>query len=312
MARIRQVKPEYFLDEELANCCSRDARLLFIGMFNLADREGRLEDRPARMKVQIFPYDDDISPSTISGFLDQLTQGRFIIRYEAQGKRLILIRTFKQHQHFHKDEQPSKLPEPQEDTTMHRASTVQAPCRSGVSEIHPLETGPENQGQTTGNKEDTKIHRTCRPTSTSTSTYTYTSTDGMGASHPETPRRARRTSQKTGCPSVFEPSDSMKEWASSANPSLDLKVETEKFLDWHRAKGNSFADWDAAWRTWIRNSFKFNGNGAAKSSGNGSKSTGACDESDERSTYEFLLKQQYLTIQQDEMLTRLREKFKNP
>jgi hypothetical protein len=44
----------------------------------------------------------------------------------------------------------------------------------------------------------------------------------------------------------------MKDWASNAFPDLDLKVETEKFLDWHGAKGSSFADWDKAWKGWIR------------------------------------------------------------
>jgi hypothetical protein len=26
----------------------------------------------------------------------------------------------------------------------------------------------------------------------------------------------------------------------------------EKFRDWHLAKGNTYADWLAAWRTWVR------------------------------------------------------------
>jgi hypothetical protein len=208
-------------------------------MWTIADREGRLEDRPARMKAQIFPYDDDISPSDISGFIDKLEQGGFISRYEADGKRLIWIRSFTRHQHFHKDEQGSKLPEPKEDIKIHRASTVQAP----------------------------ELHRTCTHTSTYTSTSTSASTDGIGATRPDAPKKARRSSQKTGCPAVFEPSENMKEWASKAYPNLNLTVETEKFLDWHKAKGNSFTDWDAAWRNWIRGTEKFNG--GAKN-GNGS------------------------------------------
>jgi hypothetical protein len=28
--------------------------------------------------------------------------------------------------------------------------------------------------------------------------------------------------------------------------------EFEKFADFHRAKGSAFADWDAAWRNWVR------------------------------------------------------------
>jgi hypothetical protein len=31
----------------------------------------------------------------------------------------------------------------------------------------------------------------------------------------------------------------------------------ERFLDHHRAKGSVFVDWDAAWRTWVRNGVGF-------------------------------------------------------
>jgi hypothetical protein len=34
-------------------------RLLFTGLWCLADREGRLEDRPAEIKAEIFSYDDN-------------------------------------------------------------------------------------------------------------------------------------------------------------------------------------------------------------------------------------------------------------
>lgn len=61
MARIRQIKPEFYLDDELA-LCSRDARLLFPGLWMLADRAGRLENRPAKIKAQVFPYDNDVRP----------------------------------------------------------------------------------------------------------------------------------------------------------------------------------------------------------------------------------------------------------
>lgn len=107
MARTRQIKPEFFVDEDLANC-SRDARLCFAGLWTLADREGRLEDRPKRIKAQLFPFDDlDVSP-----LLAELAEHRFIIRYEADGKSLIAIRTFAEHQHVHHREGVSKYPPP--------------------------------------------------------------------------------------------------------------------------------------------------------------------------------------------------------
>src|SRR5262245_36759940 len=100
MARIRQIKPVFFIDDDLA-LCSRDARFFFVGLWVLADRAGRLEDRPARMKAQIFPYDSDISIREIEGYLDELVKHCFIVRYQVSGKKLIWIRTFIKHQHCH-------------------------------------------------------------------------------------------------------------------------------------------------------------------------------------------------------------------
>jgi hypothetical protein len=37
------------------------------------------------------------------------------------------------------------------------------------------------------------------------------------------------------------------------------------FVDHHQAKGNKFANWQAAWRTWLRNDQKFNGKPKVKS-----------------------------------------------
>jgi len=48
MARSRNIKPGFFRNEMLAEC-SPLARLLFAGLWCLADRFGRLEDRPKRI-----------------------------------------------------------------------------------------------------------------------------------------------------------------------------------------------------------------------------------------------------------------------
>lgn len=226
--RIRQVKPEFFLDDSLASSCTRDARLLFIGLWTLADREGRLEDRPAKIKAQIFPFDDDISVSEMVSFIDQLAAEGCISRYEVDGKRLLWIRNFLKHQHCHHKEQPSQLPPIKEDNKKPRASLGQAP------DLPP--TSPSAS------------------TSTSTSTYGLRHTaSGRAASQPPRAKKGLRASQRTGAPGLFEISESLKEWASKACPNLCIDEETEKFLDHHRAVGSSFRDWDAAWRKWMRN-----------------------------------------------------------
>ncbi len=110
MARIREIKPEFFLDEEIA-ALSPLARLAFIGLWQLADREGRLEDKPNRLRAQIFPYDQGAEMTAI---LDELARspGRFIVRYQVEGRAYLEIRSFRRHQRPHPKEKPSELPAP--------------------------------------------------------------------------------------------------------------------------------------------------------------------------------------------------------
>ncbi|MCX5689585.1 MAG: phage replication protein, partial [Planctomycetota bacterium] len=82
MARARNIKPGFFKNEELG-AIPMGARLLFVGMWTLADREGRLEDRPARIAAEVFPYDREICVSTVSTWIDALAG--FVTRYTANG-----------------------------------------------------------------------------------------------------------------------------------------------------------------------------------------------------------------------------------
>ena len=62
MARSRNIKPGFSRNEDLAEC-SVWARLCFALLPTLADREGRLEDRPKRIKGDLFPFDNvDVDP----------------------------------------------------------------------------------------------------------------------------------------------------------------------------------------------------------------------------------------------------------
>jgi hypothetical protein len=119
MARIRSIKHGFFTNEELADC-SRDARLLFIGLWVIADREGRLKDRPRKIKVEVFPYDDvEVSP-----LLDELQQAKFLIRYQVNGEPYIQILNFTKHQRPHPNEPASEIPPPQQITTSNEHFTA--------------------------------------------------------------------------------------------------------------------------------------------------------------------------------------------
>jgi hypothetical protein len=49
----------------------------------------------------------------------------------------------------------------------------------------------------------------------------------------------------------FEPNELSRRWAVDKGLGDAIGVETAKFLEWHRARGSEFADWNAAWRTWM-------------------------------------------------------------
>jgi len=100
MARIRTIKPGFFKNEELAEL-SFPSRLLFIGLWTQADKEGRLEDRPKRLKAEIFPYDS----VNIDELLSKLQSAGFIVRYKIEDAelgemKLIQINNFSKHQRF--------------------------------------------------------------------------------------------------------------------------------------------------------------------------------------------------------------------
>jgi|SRR5882672_2931135 len=99
--RIRQIKPGFWKNVGLGEV-SRDARLLFAGLWSMADCAGRMPDQPKRIKVEIFPYDTDLSPDNIDAFLNELSQHeeKFIERYEVEGKRFIQVSKFSEHQHL--------------------------------------------------------------------------------------------------------------------------------------------------------------------------------------------------------------------
>lgn len=107
MPRIRSIKPEFFVHEGVG-ALEPLARILFVGLWCMADREGRLVDRPARIKAIILPYDD----ADADRLLDALVDGGFILRYEASGEKLVQIRSFGDHQRPGHREAASVLPAP--------------------------------------------------------------------------------------------------------------------------------------------------------------------------------------------------------
>lgn len=106
MARARNIKPGFFTNDELVELPFA-TRLLFIGLWTIADREGRVVDRPKKIKMEIFPADDVDCDQALA----QLAESGFITRYQADGIKVIEIANFAKHQAPHSTEKDSALPD---------------------------------------------------------------------------------------------------------------------------------------------------------------------------------------------------------
>lgn len=125
--RARNIKPGFFKNDRLAEL-NPFTRILFAGLWCIADRAGRLEDRPKRIKAEVLPYDDwdvDAALSTLDG--------EFIKRYSVDGNQFIQILHFSDHQNPHKNEKESEIPPYQ-----HSTSTVQEPKKHSTNPADSL------------------------------------------------------------------------------------------------------------------------------------------------------------------------------
>ena len=112
MARIRTIKPEFWMDD-LIGALKRDQRLLFIATWNIADDEGLLRWSAPFLKGAVFPFDDDISVRDVTTMMDVLVTAGVVFPYSAghSQQRLAYIVNFLKHQKINRPS-PSRLPPP--------------------------------------------------------------------------------------------------------------------------------------------------------------------------------------------------------
>lgn len=115
MPRIRTVKPELFLHEDLFDLEEQTGlpvRLAFIGLFTCCDREGRFKWKPRSLKASIMPFDE----IDFSRVLDALATRGFVVKYASDSSENTgvfgFIPGFTLHQVINNRESQSVLPEP--------------------------------------------------------------------------------------------------------------------------------------------------------------------------------------------------------
>ncbi|GAC1626763.1 MAG: hypothetical protein NVS9B10_15020 [Nevskia sp.] len=138
MPRARNIKPGFFKNEELVTL-PFEQRLLFIGLWILSDREGRLEDRPKRIRMEVFPADN----VDVDAGLNALAAAGFITRYVAEGQQCIQVDNFLKHQNPHHKEPASTIPKPEASPGLSTSSSQHEPKASPVpaSDSRAMEGG---------------------------------------------------------------------------------------------------------------------------------------------------------------------------
>ena len=239
--RIRNIKPDFFKDEDLG-ACSAFARLLFAGLWTLADCEGKLEDRPTRIRVELFPYDLDLD---IESTLSELSDRDLIVRYGVEGedkRRFIFIPGFQKHQYISASERKggSQLPnvpstyksmrqvsdkshtctilEPDKfDTSMVPVSDQYVSCaRDLTTDNGQLTT--DNGQRTTDNEEHTDVCPSC--------------SEPLPASAPTSPATGL-SFPCVGDPKTFTLTEAkLDEYRQAYSEVIDVDLETTKARQW--------------------------------------------------------------------------------
>src|SRR5213079_413204 len=97
MARIRNIKPEFFTSEAVSELPIR-ARLTWIGLWTHCDNHGRARDNVKLIKAAVWPL-DEVTLKDIEDDLATLAQHGRIVRYSVRGKRYLVITNWGEHQY---------------------------------------------------------------------------------------------------------------------------------------------------------------------------------------------------------------------
>ena len=152
--RARYLKPDVFLDEELAEL-PIPARYLLLGLQCAADREGRLEDRPKRIKGTVYTYDD----VDVEELLARLAAARFITRYAVDGRKYIQLTHFHRDQRPHSNESESKIPPGPEVATSNQGEQDLSPKEEALrSEKGELDTENGERSREGESRADARPH----------------------------------------------------------------------------------------------------------------------------------------------------------
>jgi len=148
MARIRTIKPDFPHSESMGRV-SRDARLLFILLWTVADDAGRLRGNSRMLASLLFPYDDD-ARRLIDKWIEELVHEKSIVVYQVDGHTYVQICNWLIHQKIDKPS-ASKIPPPEENSSL--VARIREDSPNGREDSSEEWKGRERKGEEGKGKE---------------------------------------------------------------------------------------------------------------------------------------------------------------
>ena len=109
MARKRMIDPNIWQSEDF-NKLSALAKLVFIGLFSLADDEGRGRCNSVYLKSTLFPYNEDLRSADIDKTLSEISSNMSVIFYSCDGSSYYSLYNWNTWQKIDRPSE-SKIPE---------------------------------------------------------------------------------------------------------------------------------------------------------------------------------------------------------
>lgn len=232
--RIRSLKPELIEDEKVAPL-SDSAFRLFVSMITLADDWGNVRADARWLQSQIWwAYSE---PPNVLALLVELTKAHLIEPYGVRGGTYAHLRGWEKHQRID-NAGKNKVPLPNDADALtidvesigdwklspRLAENLREPGQRLLSSPLDMDRKGEDMDM-----------------------------EAAAGSPLARPKRSPRIAAVL--PADWSPRSEEREKAISSG--LNCDAEAEQFRDHHSARGSRFQDWDAAFRTWLRNAVKF-------------------------------------------------------
>lgn len=94
----RQIKASFWTDTDLIRELPLEGRLFYLGLIQIADDSGCLDDDVLSFKILLFPGDQDVTEDTLNSYRETLIRMGKLIPYVSEGKNCLYLKNFHKHQ----------------------------------------------------------------------------------------------------------------------------------------------------------------------------------------------------------------------